>query len=70
MTPNNIVNMAALKGLDFIAVTDHNSCGNCAAAIEAAKRTDILVIPGMELCTAEEIHLLCLFSSIEGALSF
>ena len=31
MTPNNIVNMALLKGLDVIAVTDHNTCRNAAA---------------------------------------
>lgn len=70
MTPNNIVNMAALKGLNVIAVTDHNSCGNCAAVAEAAKKAGILAVPGMELCTAEEIHLLCLFSSLDGARSF
>ena len=29
MTPNNLVNMAVLKGLACIALTDHNTCGNC-----------------------------------------
>ena len=33
MTPNNMVNMALLNGLDIIAVTDHNTCGNCAAVM-------------------------------------
>ncbi len=70
MTPNNIVNMAALKGLSAIAVTDHNSVRNCEAAIKAASGLDLCVLAGMELCTAEEIHVLCLFSSLEGARAF
>ncbi|WP_130863297.1 PHP domain-containing protein [Bacilliculturomica massiliensis] len=42
MTPNNIVNMARLKGLDLIAVTDHNSCANGPAVREAARRSEEL----------------------------
>ncbi len=61
MTPNNIVNMSVLKGLDVIAVTDHNSCRNVRACISCAKGSPLLVIPGMEVETSEEIHLLCLF---------
>ncbi len=68
MTPNNIVNMALLKGLELIAVTDHNSCANCGAVMEAGKRAGLAVVPAMELCTAEEIHLLCYFPSLEAAL--
>ena len=36
MTPGNIVGMAAVKGLDVIAVTDHNSCKNCPAVLHFA----------------------------------
>ena len=70
MTPANLAGMAALAGLDAIAVTDHNSCGNCAAVMEAARGTGLLVLPGMELCTAEEAHVVCLFPALEGALAF
>ena len=59
MTPNNIVNMALIKGLDVIAVTDHNSARNIEAVMQVGKREGLLVVPGMELCTAEEIHLVC-----------
>lgn len=62
MTPNNIVNMAQLKGLDIIAVTDHNSCGNVRAVMEAAQGK-IRVIPGMEVETREEVHVLCYFDT-------
>jgi len=70
MTPNNIVNMALIKGLDIIAVTDHNSARNLEAVIEVGNRQGLLVIPGMELCTAEEIHLVCLFPALEQARTF
>lgn len=70
MTPANIAGMAALKELDVIAVTDHNSCKNCSAVIKAAKEYDITVIPGMELTTMEEVHVVCLFETLEDAMKF
>ena len=70
MTPNNIVGMACLCGLDIIALTDHNTCGNCAAVMEVGQENGVLVIPGMELCTAEEIHVVCLFPTLSEALAF
>ena len=70
MTPNNLVQMALLSGCDVIALTDHNTCRNAPAAMEAGARNGLLVIPGMELCTAEEAHVVCLFETLEGALEF
>lgn len=72
MTPNNIVNMAAIKGLDVIAITDHNSCKNAAACIKAAENAglDLIVIPGMEVETSEEVHVICLFPATAAALEF
>ncbi|MDP4179861.1 MAG: PHP domain-containing protein [Bacillota bacterium] len=64
MTPNNIVNMAILKELDIIAVTDHNSAENIEAVIKCSEGSDILVAPGMEIETMEEIHVVCLFPGI------
>ena len=68
MTPNNIVGMAWLKGLDIIAVTDHNAAMNCEAVMECAKEKGILFIPGMEVESSEEVHLVCLFPCIESVL--
>lgn len=70
MTPNNLVNMAALLGYQMIAVTDHNACGNAGAAMEAGRAAGLVVVPGMELCTAEEAHVVCLFPTLEAAESF
>lgn len=70
MTVNNIVNMAMLKELDVIALTDHNSSRNCPAFMEAARRAGIRAIPGMEINTSEEIHAVCLFPTLEQAMEF
>lgn len=70
MTPWNLVNMAKILGLDLIALTDHNSCGNCRSAMKVGKIAGITVVPGMELCTAEEIHCVCLFDDIDRAEAF
>ncbi len=67
MTPNNIVNMALLKGLDAIAITDHNSAKNVRACVECGKKNGLTVIPGMELETSEDVHLVCLFDCVEKA---
>jgi len=67
MTPNNIVNMAMLSGLDTIAVSDHNSIGNVASCIEVGKACGITVLPGMEVETAEEVHILTLYPSLDAA---
>lgn len=70
MTPGNIVGMAAIKGLDVIAVTDHNSCRNCPAVMKLAEQFGVLAIPGMEINTSEEVHAVCLFPTLEKALDF
>lgn len=70
MTPANIAAMCALAGLDVVALTDHNTTGNCAAFAKAAARHGILAVPGMELCTKEEVHVVCLFPDLERADAF
>lgn len=70
MTPNNIAGMAVLNGLQMVALTDHNSCKNCPAFFEACRRQGIVPIAGMELSTAEDIHLICLFEELEQAMCF
>lgn len=65
MTPNNIVNMSILKNLDIIAITDHNSMKNYEAVRKCAENKDLVVVPGMEVETREEVHTICLFPSFE-----
>lgn len=70
MTPYNLVNMAKICGCDIIALTDHNTCLNCESAMKAGEDAGLTVVPGMELCTSEEIHCICLFPELKNALSF
>ncbi|NLV72569.1 MAG: PHP domain-containing protein [Actinobacteria bacterium] len=69
MTPPAIVNAALGAGLDMIAVSDHNSAGNVAAVQEAARIAGetLAVLPGMEITSAEEVHVLALFPDVETA---
>ncbi len=70
MTPYNLVNLSALMGMEAVALTDHNSCQNCGAAMRAGAEAGITVIPGMELCTSEEVHVVCLFEELKAAEEF
>lgn len=69
-TPGNIVGMSVVKELNVIALTDHNTCKNCAAAMAIGEAYGITVIPGMELTTQEEVHVVCLFYTLEDAMKF
>ena len=70
MTPNNIVNMAVLCGLDIIAICDHNSIGNVKSAMMVSENLPITVVAGMELETMEEAHFVCLFPTLSQAEEF
>ena len=67
MTPANICGMAHIKGLDAIAVTDHNTARNLPYVKEAADYYGLILLPGMEITTREEVHLLGYFRDVETA---
>ena len=56
-------------GLDMIAVCDHNTAGNVRAVRDAAAALapGLLVVAGIELTCAEELHMICLFPTVEAA---
>ena len=70
MTPEAVVRAAAEAGLDLIALTDHNTADNCAAAAAAADALGIGFIPGIEVTTSEEIHMICLLPDLGKAAAF
>ena len=70
MTPGNIAGVAKLNGLDIAALTDHNTCGNCASFFAACESYGIVPVAGMELTTSEDVHLLCLFRNLADATAF
>jgi PHP family Zn ribbon phosphoesterase len=61
LSPRDIVERAKAESLDIIAVTDHNTAKNVRVVMGLAERRGLKVIPGMEVQTREEIHLLALF---------
>ncbi len=69
-TPNNIAGMAALSGINILALTDHNTTKNCPAFFAAAKKYGIIPVAGMELTTSEDIHVICLFEKLSDAMAF
>lgn len=70
MTPCNIAGMSAVKGLNVVALTDHNSCGNCPALFSACTDFSIVPIAGAEVTTSEDIHVVTIFETLEGAMDF
>jgi predicted metal-dependent phosphoesterase TrpH len=70
MTPANIAGMAVINGLGIVALTDHNTSKNCPAFFRAAKAHGIIPVAGMELTTSEDIHMVCLFRTLEDAMEF
>jgi hypothetical protein len=65
MSPRKIIEQARKQGVELIAICDHNSAENVPAVIKAAEVAGIPVLPGMEICTSEEIHLLAIFDNLE-----
>lgn len=70
MTPNNIVNMAELIGLAVIAVTDHQAADNVIAVAQVAESHGIICLPGIEVQTVEEVHLLAYFPELSNLQRF
>jgi PHP family Zn ribbon phosphoesterase len=64
MIPPLIVRRARELGLGLIAVTDHNAALNVQAVIDAAAGSGLAVLPGMEVQSREEVHLVCLFDTV------
>lgn len=69
MSPRNIAAAAKRKELDVLGICDHNSAENAAAVAEAAGRLGIRVLPGLEVTSREEVHILALFDKVDEALS-
>jgi PHP family Zn ribbon phosphoesterase len=68
MSPQGILTAAKKKGIDIIGICDHNSSENSPGVMKAAKRTRIKVLPGLEVTSQEEVHVLALFDNLESAL--
>jgi PHP family Zn ribbon phosphoesterase len=70
LSPRLLVDIASAKGVRVLALTDHNSSLNCPAFAKLCPQKGIIPLYGMEATTSEEIHVLCLFTSLEASLDF
>jgi len=70
LSPRRMLEIALAKKLQVMALTDHNSSLNCPAFAKLCPQFGIIPIFGMEATTSEEIHVLCLFTSLEASLAF
>jgi hypothetical protein len=68
MSPRAIVEKSLEADMDIIAVSDHNSAENVEAAIRAGARYGLVVLPGMEINSREEVHILAIFGDPKEAL--
>lgn len=70
MTPGNILGMAVVKGLNAVAISDHNTARNLPAAQIIADAYGILLVPAIEITTSEEVHMLGYFPDVQTAVDF
>lgn len=70
LSPSLLAALARERGLGLVALTDHNSALNAPAFAAAARREGVAALYGIEACSAEEVHVLCLFDDPDAALAF
>lgn len=68
MTPSTIIDEAILRGINIIAVADHNSAEHVAVTARLARRHDLIALPAMEISSSEEAHILALFESVDSCM--
>lgn len=69
MGPMNIIEKSRQMDLDIIAICDHNSSENADAVMKAGKKKGVAVLPGLEICSREEVHILAVFDELSQALA-
>ena len=70
LSPSLLARRARERGLGLLALTDHNAALNCPAFGAACRREGLAPLFGLEACSLEEVHVLCLFGTAEAALAF
>ena len=68
--PSVLARVARQRGLYLVAITDHNSARNAPAFQECARREGLMALYGMEVTSAEDVHIVCVFATVDEALDF
>ena len=69
MSPKKITQRSLDVGLDVIAICDHNTAENAGAVMKEGEKHGLWVIPGIEICSKEEVHILALFDDLDKTLA-
>jgi predicted metal-dependent phosphoesterase TrpH len=69
MSPKKIIQRSLDIGLDVIAICDHNTAENAGAVMKEGKIRGLRVLPGIEICSKEEVHILALFDELDKTLA-
>ena len=70
MSPANIIGMALQKGLSLIGISDHNSTRQAPVIQQLGEQQGLRVLCGTEVNTAEEVHALAYFPTLERLTAF
>lgn len=70
MSPRAIVDAALIRGLDLIAITDHNTCAMAPVVGRLARSKGLCFLYGIEVQTQEEVHLLAYFDNPSSCTAF
>lgn len=70
MSPRAIAVEAKRLGLDAVALTDHQATLNCPAFAACCAEEGLIAWFGLEMCVAEEAHVLALFDELDRAMAF
>jgi PHP family Zn ribbon phosphoesterase len=66
MYPRAVVDKSIEERLDIIAICDHNAMENVRFVLKSVEGKPLTVLPGMEITSSEEVHLLALFDTFDG----
>jgi len=69
MYPRAVVEKSLAEGLDVIAICDHNAMENVQFVLKSAEGKPLTVLPGMEITSSEEVHLLAFFDKLEDLMN-
>ncbi|MGD0397732.1 MAG: PHP domain-containing protein [Syntrophobacteraceae bacterium] len=66
MYPRAVVDKSIEERLDIIAICDHNAMENVRFVLKSVEGKPLTVLPGMEITSSEEVHLLAIFDTFDG----
>lgn len=65
MYPGALVRRFLEEKLDIVAICDHNASENVPYILRLAEGKPLTILPGMEITSQEEVHVLALFDRLE-----